>query len=184
MDGSGPISWFVVFAMVQVAPVALALGVLGLLRWRRGGWDLKDWVVAVGAVVAAVALIMGAQDLRAHYIDYVGTDATGTIVRKWISEGDDSTSYHVAVSCNGYQDDFDVSEGFYDSVNPPQSTPVRRDPDYPAEFVPKFRVAKAWGLIGVAPMVGAAALLELGVFVWVAARGIDRFRKAKPGAKA
>lgn len=176
MDGAGPISWFVVLAMGQVAPLALALGVLALLKLGRGGWDVKDWAVAVGAGIAAAALIISAHDLRAHYLDYVGADATGLLARKWLVEGDDSTTFKVAVQFKGFEDDFDVGEAFYDSVTPPANVPVRIDPDYPAEFVPKFRVARAWPLAVVAGLFGVASLLELFVFAWVLGRGVDRFR--------
>ena len=176
MDGAGPISWFVVFAMGQVAPLALALGALLLLKIGRGGWDIKDWAVAVGAGIAGAALIISAYDLRAHYLDTIGVDGTALLTRKWMVEGDDSTSYKVAVQHKGFEDDFDVSEGFFDSVTPPANVPVRLDPDYAAEFVPKFRVASAWPPVVVAALFGVAALLELLVFAWVLARAVDRFR--------
>jgi hypothetical protein len=181
MDGAGPISWFVIFAMGQVAPLALALGVLALLKLGRGGWDIKDWGAAVGAGIAAAALIVSAQDLRVHYLDYVGTDGTGVLARKWLVEGDDSTSFKVAVQFKGFEDDFDVGEPFYDATTPPANVPVRLDPDYAAEFVPKFRVARAWLSLVVVGLFGVAALLELFVFVWVVARGIDRFRARPAG---
>lgn len=180
MDGAGPISWFVILAMGQVAPLALALGALALLKLGRGGWDLKDWAAAVGAGIAAAALIISAQDLRVHYLDYIGTDATGVLARKWLVEGDDSTSFKVAVQFKGFEDDFDVSEAVYDASVPPQNTPLRIDPDYPAEFVPKFRIARAWPPLVVAGLFGVASLLELFVLLWVVARGVDRFRARAP----
>jgi len=180
VDGAGPISWFVLLAMGQVAPLALALGVLALLKLGRGGWDLKDWAVAVGAGIAAAALIISAQDLRVHYLDTVGTDATGVLARKWLVEGDDSTSFKVAVQFKGFEDDFDVNEAFYDAATPPQNVPLRIDPDYAAEFAPKFRVERAWPPLVVAGLFGVAALLELFVLLWVVARGVDRFRGRLP----
>jgi len=179
MDGAGPISWFVVAAMAQGAPLALALGVLALVKLGRGGWDIKDWGIALGAGLAAAVLIVSAQDLRAHYLDYVGIDGTGVLARKWLVEGDDSTSFKVAVQFNGFEDDFDVGEGYYDSAIPPQNVPLKHDPDYPAEFIPKFRVARAWPPLVVVGLFGIASLLELMVCVWVVARGVDRFRAKK-----
>lgn len=179
MDGAGPISWFVVFAMGQIAPMALALGALLLLKLGRGGWDVKDWAVVVAAGISAAALIISAHDLRAHYLDTVGVDATGVLSRKWIVEGDDSTTLKVAVQYKGFEDDFDVKEPFWDSVSPPQNVPLKADPDYPAEFVPKFRVASAWPPVVVTALFGVAALLELCVYLWVFARGVDRFRKPR-----
>lgn len=176
MDGAGPISWFVGFAMGQVAPMALALGVLFLIKLGRGGWDVKDWAVLVGAGIAGAALIISAYDLRAHYLDMVGVDATGVLSRKWIVEGDDSTTLKVAVQYKGYEDDYDVKEPFWDSVAPPQNVPLKADPEYPAEFVPKFRIASAWPPVVVAALFGVASLLELFVFGWVLACGVDRFR--------
>ncbi|MBK7584079.1 MAG: hypothetical protein IPI67_28260 [Myxococcales bacterium] len=177
MDDTGPISFFILFAMGQVVPLALALGVLALVRWGHGGWDGKDWVMGVAAVIAATALIISAQDLRVHYLDAVGVGGTGVLSRKWMVEGDDSTSFKVAVQFKGYQDDFSVSEGFYDATTPPQNVPIKYDPDYAAEFVPTFRVASAWPLSVVGGLFAVAGLLELSVYVWVLGRGVDRFRK-------
>lgn len=176
MDGAGPISWFVLLAMGQVAPLALALGVLALFRLGRGGWDIKDWAAATGAAIAGAALIISAQDLRVHYLDYIGADGTGVLARKWMVEGDDSTTFKVAVQHKGFEDDFDVGEALYDSFAPPQNVPIRLDPDYAAEFVPKFRVARAWPAPVVAGLFAIASVLEVFVCVWVLARGVDRFR--------
>lgn len=181
MDGVSPIAIFVIFSIGQAVPLALALGVLALLKWGRGGWDLKDWAVGAGAAVAFAAFLFGARDLRAHYIDYVGKDGTGVLTKKWISEGEDSTTFHVKVQFAGYEDDYEINEGYWDSLTPPTNVPVRFDPDYKDEFVPTFRIASAWPVWIATPVLGLAALLEVGVLGWVLARGIDRFRGRKTG---
>jgi hypothetical protein len=176
VEGAGPISWFVIGAIGQVAPLSLALLVLALLRLGRGGWDWRDWAVGVAAGIAAAALIVSAYDLRAHYLDAVGSDGVGIVTRKWIVEGDDSTTFKVAVNVKGFEDDYDVSEALHDSFSPPENVSVRLDPDYAAEFVPKFRIASAWPPLVVGGLFGVGALLELSVFLWVLARGVDRVR--------
>jgi hypothetical protein len=172
-----PFSMLALFIRSQLVFMLPALLVLWLARRKFGGWDIKDWVVA-GAVGAAIFVDFAAtSDLEAHYLEQVGSKATGTVVRKWLSEGEDSTTFKVAVHFKGYEDDYDVSEGFWDSLTPPVATPVFYDPEYPSDFVPEFRRATAWPQGVVGGLLVAGALLELTIFAWVLMRLWERFRR-------
>ena len=111
-----------------------------------------------------------------HVAISVGSAGTGVLARKWIVEGDDSTTFKVAVQFRGWEDDYSVGEGFWDSMTPPKNVPVMYDPEYPSDFVPKFRVEAAWDPLLVGGLLAAAAVLELAVFGWVGVRAVERFR--------
>ncbi|MEZ4227017.1 MAG: hypothetical protein R3B13_39125 [Polyangiaceae bacterium] len=173
-----PFSLLAIFIRAQMVLLLPALLVLWLVRRKFGGWDLKDWVVAI-AVGATIGVDFAATaDLEAHYVEYVGKKDSGTIVRKWMVEGEDSTTFKVAVQFRGYEDDYSVNEGYWDSLTPPVATPVFYDPDYPTDFVPEFRRAMAWPAPVVGGLLAAAVVLELAVFGWVGMRMIERMRRA------
>ena len=171
-----PLAWLVLIIKGQVGLLTLAMGVLWLARRKAGAWDIKDWLVFFGASISVVADFVAVADLEAHYIDTVGSAGTGVLARKWIVEGDDSTTFKVAVQFRGWEDDYSVGEGFWDSMTPPKNVPVMYDPEYPSDFVPKFRVEAAWDPLLVGGLLAAAAVLELAVFGWVGVRVVERFR--------
>lgn len=176
MDAISPLSWFVLFVKAQCVLLVPALGVLWLTRRKSGVWAPADYLVGMAVVVAIVVEFIAIADFKAHYLDYTGVTGSGMLTRKWIAEGDESTSYYLEVKFRGSADDYSVSEGFWDSQTPPVSVPVMYDPGYPSDFVAKFRIQAAWHPVIVGGLLGSAALLELAVFGWVGFRLLERIR--------
>jgi hypothetical protein len=178
MDDSGPFTLLVWALRLLIVPVAIALGWLALMRRKFGGYDLKDWVVAGGGSIAAIMVLVVASHLQSRYLEAVGSSAQGTIVRKWLEEGDDSTTYKIAVHYGRYEDDFTVGEEFWDQAQPNTTIPVYYDPDYPGDFVPHAccTIAPPAGLV--AGLIGTGAAVMFLTFAWTLMRTVERFRKA------
>ena len=177
MDDSGPFTLLVWGLRLLIVPVAIALGWLALMRRKFGGYDIKDWVVAAGGGGAAIMVLVVASHLQARYLEAVGSNAQGTIVRKWLEEGDDSTTYKIAVHYGRYEDDFTVGEEFWDQAQPNTATPVFYDPEYPGDFVPHACAAIAPPTPLVAGLLGTGGTVMLLTFAWTLARTIERFKK-------
>lgn len=180
MEDTSPFNLFVWFVRLQFLLFAPALGVLWLVRRKFGGWDLGDWVVAVAVGIAIAVDWIAVADLEAHYLHQVGDKATGTVSRKWMVEGDDSTTFKAAVQFRGWEDEYSIPEGLFDELTPPMATPVYFDPDYPSDFVPAFRVTIAWDPMLVVGLLVLAAVLELTILGWIGMRVVQRLR-APPG---
>jgi adenosylcobinamide amidohydrolase len=61
-------------------------------------------------------------------------------------------------------------------MTPPKNVPVKYNPEYPSDFVPKFRIEAAWDPALVGGLMLAAAVLELAIFGWVGIRTVERIR--------
>jgi len=177
MDDSGPFTLLVWALRLLIVPVAIALGWLALMRRKFGGYDLKDWVVAGGGGTAAIMVLVVASHLHSRYLEAVGSNGQGTIVRKWLEEGDDSTTYKVAVHYGRYEDDFTVGEEFWDQAQPNATTPVFYDPEYPGDFVPQACCAIAPPAALVTGLIGTGGAVMLLTFAWTLARTVERFKK-------
>jgi hypothetical protein len=176
MEDSGPFTAFVWALRLLIVPVAIALGWLALMRKKFGGYDLKDWVVAGGGGVAALMVLLVASHLQARYLEAVGSNGQGTLVRKWLEEGDDSTTYKIAVNYARHEDDFEVDETFWDTAQPNGAVPVYYDPEYPADFVPHACTTTAPQTPLVIGLLGSGGLVIALTFAWTFARTVERFK--------
>jgi hypothetical protein len=176
LESAGPFTLFVWGLKSLVLWVAIAFAWLALMRRKHGGYDLKDWVVAIGAGGATVIAFIVSTHLQARWLEHQGSEAQGTLVRKWMVEGDDSTTFKIAVVYSGVQDEFEVGEAFYDTAQPNTPIPVYYDTSYPADFVPKqcaIEAPEAEIVIGLLASGGLVILLSMG---WVLIRTVERFR--------
>jgi hypothetical protein len=177
MEDSGPFTLLVWSLRLLIVPVAVTLAWLWLMRRKFGGYDIKDWVVAGGGGAAAIVVLIVASHLHARYLEAVGSNAQGTIVRKWLDEGDDSTTYKIAVHYGRYEDDFDVGEEFWDQAQPNAAIPVFYDPEYPGDFVPHACAAIAPPTPLVIGLLASGGLVIVLTVTWTLARTIERFKK-------
>ncbi len=175
-----PFTMLTLFIRGQMVFMLPALVVLVIVRRKFGGWDIKDWVVAGAVAITIVVDFMATADLEAHYLEQIGTKTTGTITRKWYVDGENSTTFKVNVQFKGYEDDYEVNEGYWDTLKPPVATPVFYDPEYPTDFVPEFRRAAAHPAEVVGGLLVVAVILELAIFGWVLLRIVERFRRKAP----
>ena len=178
MEETGPFTAFVWSLRLLIVPVAIAIGWLALVRRKFGGFDARDWVVAIGGGVAAFMMLLVASHLQTRYLEAVGSEGQGLLIRKWLEEGDDSTTYKIAVHYGRHDDDFEVDEEFWDKAEANTSIPVYYDPEYPADFVPHACAAFAPQtplVIGLLASGGLVIALTLG---YTLARTIERFKSA------
>jgi hypothetical protein len=176
MADVGPFTLFSWFLKTLPVWVVLAWGFLSLVRKKAGGLDLRDWVVlAVAFGVSLVALFIST-NLRARYLEQVGSAATGVLARKWISEGDDSVTYKIDVQYGGRQDDFEVSEAFWETAQPNAELPVVYDREFPADFVPKIVIDESPQLGLCLGMLGVTGFVLLLSGAWLLMRLVQRFR--------
>jgi hypothetical protein len=175
---AGPFTLLVWFLKTLLVWVLLAYGVLTLARKKAGGLDVRDWLVLGIAFGVALVALFVSSNLQARYLEQVGSRATGTLARKWTSEGDDSITYKIDVQYRGHNDDFEVSEDFWNRAQPMSEIPVIYDPEYPADFVPKVAIDESPSLGLCLGMIGTASLSLLLTAAWVVMRVMERFRAA------
>jgi hypothetical protein len=134
-------------------------------------------VVAGGGGAAAIMVLIVASHLQARYLEAVGSNGQGTIVRKWLEEGDDSTTYKIAIHYGRFEEDFTVGEDFWDKAQPNTMTPVFYDPEYPGDFVPHACCAIAPPGELVAGLIGTGGAVMFLTFAWTLMRTVERFKK-------
>jgi hypothetical protein len=176
---TGPVAILCLFLKTLFFFVAAAWGLLWLLRKKYGGVGGGDVVVLIAAGFAALAALLTSDHLLARYIEQVGKPSQGVLISKTYRDGENSTTFYANVQFGYYEGEFEVSEGYYDFLQPRAAVPVLYDPDYRADFVPKVVIQEspqAWAVLGIELSV---ALIMLGTLCWIMLRAKQRIFPSK-----
>jgi hypothetical protein len=177
MDDVGPFTLFVWFLKTLPGFVVVVWAMLWLIRRKAGGLDLRDWIVLVVAFGVSLVALFVANNLQARYLEQVGAKAEGVLTRKWHVEGDESTTYKVAVQHQNHEGEFEVSEAYWETAQPMTKVPVVYDPEFAADFVPMVAIEESPSLNLCLGMVGLAGFVLLLTLFWTMIRLVERFRR-------